>query len=298
LASVTPQILYYKLLDPLKNEDSKLTSEFVSAITHYQKYNLHNHNNPNTNFLPGILKLFKTNNTFIGIIAMEMLPDNFDDLDYRNDFQCASGIYELIRAGTVGYIHMDAHMGNIKWMPEYEHYYKSDNPSENTKGRAILIDWGLVSKMNLKENTETLLELFNKEITEESVVECIRFYKELFVKYIYKKGAAQSPLLNINLVLNPGLLQELVRVFKLRKNEEMFLLNPDNEINNIYNWWNREKAELITISSTDLDFSLVKWPDEINVNIIKISGGKNSGDKTKTRYNNKRYIKNKTKRLH
>ena len=262
LASVSPQILYYKLVNPLEKNDSQLTTLFVDAINDYQKnYGYGNiQNNPRFNIIPGLLKLFKTDNTFIGVIAMEMLPGNFDDLNLKNDFQVASGIYELIRAGTAGYIHMDAHVGNIKWLPNYHHYYKSDNPSEDIKGRAILIDWGMVAKMNLTKNTEFLLELFNKEINEQNVLECVNFYKRLYVQYVFTILHAKSPLLDINLAINPALLQELVRVFKLRKNEEQTLLNKENELNNIYEWWNREKSSLITISNTELDFDLVEWP--------------------------------------
>jgi hypothetical protein len=266
LASVTPQILYYKLINPSASEDSQLTTLFIDAINNYMKINGSKNDTSMAMLYDGLLKLFKTdqNKTFIGIIGMEMLPGDFDDLEYKNDFQCASGMYELIRAGTVGYIHMDAHMGNIKWLSNYKHYYRSDNPNENITGRAILIDWGMVAKMNLRKDAETLLELFNKEINEQNVMKCVDFYKQLYVKYLYSINYAQSPLFdNINLAINPKTLQELVRVFKLRKNEELSLLNKNNELNNIYEWWNREKYDLITISNIDLDYNLVEWPAEI-----------------------------------
>jgi hypothetical protein len=262
LSSVTPYILYYKIFDPLISELSKI---FLEKLREIQE---------NDSSKELLIKLFNDKNFLIGIIGMELLPNNFQSLDQHNNFQLASAIYEIIRTSTKGYIHMDAHIHNIKWIPNYEHYYRGDE-GENIKGRIILIDWGIIAKIYVKKHIEKLIELFNTDITDENVLNCYNYYKKIAITNIFSIDCQP---IGKNIDIGSNLLKELVKVFRYRKNEENYLSNPENPENEFYNIWNEnQRNKFSLISDLELNSELLEWPnDNYDTGISTINSSGNS----------------------
>jgi ABC1 atypical kinase-like domain len=78
----------------------------------------------------------------VGILAMEMM-DGYDTLHSsivsnrsQEKTYISYAIYELIRLGSLGYVHGDSHMGNILIHPNVPYFDKT------YVGRAMLIDFG------------------------------------------------------------------------------------------------------------------------------------------------------------
>ena len=76
-----------------------------------------------------------------GILVMENL-EGYEILDAsRSTFKFHYAFYELHRLFLLGYIHGDAHQGNIMINPNYT-YFGEKYKGQSLKGRAIIIDFG------------------------------------------------------------------------------------------------------------------------------------------------------------
>lgn len=253
MSSVTPAIVYYKIFDPIA--ETELSRIFIEKLNVFFNSDTSDDSN-NTELL---LKLFADNNYYIGIIGMELLPDKFQSITNKNKFQLASAIYEVIRTAIVGYIHMDAHIHNIKWINDCKHYYRGDDGSV-INGRVILIDWGIVAKLNVSANIDKLKELFSNEINSTNVLECYNFYKKLAIINMFSTDC--QPLV-VDMEEDSELLQELVNVFKYRKNEEEYLMDNDNPENEFYKTWNNiYRTKLTPLTNLSLDPKLLEWPNK------------------------------------
>lgn len=123
---ICPSIVYWNI----KNEDYEYISTRIDEKDAQLKYM--------DAWIRSIIRSIKR--TQVGIIGMELmdgyLPLSTYEIksNFGDYFTCA--IYELIRLGSLGYIHGDEHLNNMMYNPDVPYF------SKTTLGRALLIDFG------------------------------------------------------------------------------------------------------------------------------------------------------------
>lgn len=105
------------------------------------------------------------NNVQVGKNALES-PEYKDFVEYYNTYETQMqtylnfAVYELVRLGSLGYIHGDSHMNNILIHPTIPYF-------EGVPGRAMLIDFGRTKKMTDAPNyvkTQCIQALKNGDV--------------------------------------------------------------------------------------------------------------------------------------
>lgn len=119
----------------------------------------------------------------VGILAMEMM-DGYDTLHsiiLSNPMQEKTyiiyAIYELIRLGSLGYVHGDSHMGNILIHPTVPYFGKE------YAGRAMLIDFGRTERTT-KYISSKCKEILLGEFDDDAVL--FKIIKELITPFVRK----------------------------------------------------------------------------------------------------------------
>ena len=172
----------------------------------------------------------------VGILAMEMM-DGYDTLHSiisSNPMQektyISYAIYELIRLGSLGYVHGDSHMGNILIHPTVPYFGKE------YAGRAMLIDFGRTertTKYISSKCTEILLGEFNDEAVLFDII------KELITPFVYRfyNTHIDIALLKMLIVHRNQTIYENLEKPNYMKNANQFIRKYNTTINNRLRSW-------------------------------------------------------------
>ena len=218
---ICPAIIFY---------DKAVNADYINALR-----NLNSLTQPEQDKLNEILNVINTNNNVpmnISIIYMEMMENyetgdkvfQFDTnkiimpRDQNELFLLYSVQYEFKRLHSFGYLHGDAHFGNIMINKNYQYF-------ENFVGRVIIIDFGRTTKLTPAQKQNPPIDTYINYIPSNYLLNNSQYndLRNSRINYINKISPKIQSIFNFN-----GSLPDLIRNIMsghITNNDDRYIYN-------------------------------------------------------------------------